>query len=330
MTDTNASRKSEDGSIITLVASDLEHFEHWPKYEKEVTPPAASNIEESATGANVGEAQAHIASNEKDSGMRATNFTQASAKVASWITEKRGEASRFAGTIAPWKKIKDNLLSIIGIARKAWKAAPASPGVEVVPTKATFGVINQPEVGNQDLRSVQHNGSSKNAGRPQHGDADSTTKPADVPDDKPYTRNKPYRCGSKHKYKKCCGKSKEPEQKDREGEVAGLEQQDGDGQVSGPKQVGDEDEVTDNGGVANEEEAVDTTHGDDDSSDNTPPADEGIVTQSIDAEFEYGDRGGFNMDDIFVALGSNKLDQERYDRLKDGFMHVIASILGRI
>ena len=141
--DTIASRKSEDGSIIKLVASDLEHSEHWPKYEKEVTPPAASNIEESATGANVGEAQAHIASNEKDCGMRATNFTQASAKVASWITEKRGETSRFVGTIASWKKIKDNLLSIIGIARKAWKAAPASPGIAFVPTKATFRVINQ-------------------------------------------------------------------------------------------------------------------------------------------------------------------------------------------
>ena len=115
-----------------------------------------------------------------------------------------------------------------------------------------------------------------------------------MPDDKPYPRNKPYRCGSKHKYKKCSSKSKEPEQKDRQGEV---------GQVSGPKQVGDEDDMTDNGVVANGEEAVDTTHGDDDSSDNTPPADEGIVTQSIDAEFEYGDRGGFNIDNIFVALG---------------------------
>ena len=49
---------------------------------------------------------------------------------------------------------------------------------------------------------------------------------------------------------------------------------------------------------------------------------------SSEEEYEYVDNGGFNMNDICVALGDDTLEEERYARLRRGYMHVLESTLG--
>ena len=55
--------------------------------------------------------------------------------------------------------------------------------------------------------------------------------------------------------------------------------------------------------------------------------DENDVLSSED-EYEYVDNGGFNMNDICVALGDDTLEEERFARLRRGYMHVLESTLG--
>ena len=51
---------------------------------------------------------------------------------------------------------------------------------------------------------------------------------------------------------------------------------------------------------------------------------------SADEEYAYIDKGGFHMNDICVGLGENTPDEERFDRLRMGFMQVLDSTLGLI
>ena len=51
---------------------------------------------------------------------------------------------------------------------------------------------------------------------------------------------------------------------------------------------------------------------------------------SSEEEYEYVDNGGFNMNDICVALGDDTLEEERFARLRKGYMHVLESTLGLI
>ena len=51
---------------------------------------------------------------------------------------------------------------------------------------------------------------------------------------------------------------------------------------------------------------------------------------SFNEEFVCVDNGGFNMNDICVGLGEDTLDEERFDRLRMGFMQVLESTLGVI
>lgn len=53
---------------------------------------------------------------------------------------------------------------------------------------------------------------------------------------------------------------------------------------------------------------------------------------ALSSEEDYAcvDNGGFNMNDICVGLGDDTLDDERFDRLRKGFMHVVENILGPI
>lgn len=52
--------------------------------------------------------------------------------------------------------------------------------------------------------------------------------------------------------------------------------------------------------------------------------------ESFDKENVFIDNGGFNMNDICVGLGEDTLDEERFDRLRMGFMQVLQSTLGLI
>ena len=49
---------------------------------------------------------------------------------------------------------------------------------------------------------------------------------------------------------------------------------------------------------------------------------------SSEEEYEYVDNGGFNVNDICVALGDDTLDEERFARLRRGYVHVLESTLG--
>ena len=51
---------------------------------------------------------------------------------------------------------------------------------------------------------------------------------------------------------------------------------------------------------------------------------------SCEEEYTCVDNGGFNMYDICVGLGEDTLDEERFDRLRRGFVHVLESTLGLI
>ncbi len=51
---------------------------------------------------------------------------------------------------------------------------------------------------------------------------------------------------------------------------------------------------------------------------------------SSDEEYGFVDNGGFSMNDICVGLGGDTLDEERFDRLRMGFVHVLESTLGLI
>ena len=60
---------------------------------------------------------------------------------------------------------------------------------------------------------------------------------------------------------------------------------------------------------------------------------ESYITDEEDAlsseeEYEYVDNGGFNMNDICVALGDDTLEEERFARLRKGYMHVLEGTLG--
>ena len=52
--------------------------------------------------------------------------------------------------------------------------------------------------------------------------------------------------------------------------------------------------------------------------------------ESSNKEYLYIDNGGFDMNDICVGLGEDTLDEERFDRLRMGFMQVLESTLGLI
>ena len=60
---------------------------------------------------------------------------------------------------------------------------------------------------------------------------------------------------------------------------------------------------------------------------------ESYITDEDDAlsseeEYEYVDNGGFNMNDMCAGLGNDTLDEERFARLRRGYMHVLESTLG--
>ena len=54
------------------------------------------------------------------------------------------------------------------------------------------------------------------------------------------------------------------------------------------------------------------------------------MAESSKKEYAFIDNGGFNMNDICVGLGEDTLDEERFDRLRVGFMQVLESTLGLI
>ena len=51
---------------------------------------------------------------------------------------------------------------------------------------------------------------------------------------------------------------------------------------------------------------------------------------SSEEEYPCVDNGGFNMNDICVGLGEDTLDEERFNRLRMGFVHVLECTLGLI
>ena len=50
--------------------------------------------------------------------------------------------------------------------------------------------------------------------------------------------------------------------------------------------------------------------------------------QSFNEDYVFTDNGNFNMNDICVGLGADTLDEERFDRLRMGYMQVLGSTLG--
>ena len=55
-------------------------------------------------------------------------------------------------------------------------------------------------------------------------------------------------------------------------------------------------------------------------------------SNALSSEEEYScvDNGGFNMNDLLVGLGEDTLDDERFERLRRGFMDVLDSTLGLV
>ena len=367
--DAQASTK-EDESMITFVASDMEHSENCPKYkamnepaaanegerlsagvdvekanDKEVTSPAGDGMEEVAAHVDAEEVPALTANVVKDFDIPATATAENRAKIASWIFEKivtiRKQAiSRAAKFVALTTKVISFVFVIVETARKARKGAPAPPHMEDVPTKAVSGDGTEPESasaeGDQDQLGSSgprheitcHSEVDRQADRALRR-TDSRTKPAQVPEGKPVPLNKPCPCGSSHKAKKCCYKAKWSQHEDGNGAESGLRENHSDVEFSIYKQDGDEtDDRSDDNGT-DKEVATNSMNSDNCSSDNSPASDGENVIESDATEFVYVDEGGFNMEDICVALGNKALDQERYNRLKEGYTRVLESLMGR-
>ena len=171
-------------------------------------------------------------------------------------------------------------------------------------------------------------------------------------DGKPYPRNRPCPCGSRHKFKKCCGRiddvtktveatkppSISPGQSDLPAESSTSPSEKPSSMTSLSRSQNDGAEHgsgSSTGHVGTRNAQISEGQGQDLHEGMEPQETkvENVQNHWMPAEDDptwSKDRGGFTMNEILVALGKGELDEERLGRMKEHFDGLMDRVLGEI